>query len=310
MKIETYLGIDVGSSSLKFAIIDKDKKLLKTTYLKNEGLISTTQKGLEQIANNDYDIKGCSVTGSGRKFLGLLVGADSTKTEIIAHSLSCLHYYPKTRTLLDIGAEDNKAITFSKEGIIEDFICNSMCAGGCGQTLEMIAGRLNTKIEDVGSIATKSTKRLNVSSKCGIFMNSQMVSYRNSGQRTEDILMGTIRGIIGNYLQMIQNLDIQPPYVFSSASAKNKAFVKCFEDAFKHEVITPQYCAEMGAIGSAILVSNDPPKQTKFKGFSIAEKDYVTEIEDCNKCENNCELTKLYEESNLVGTLGSRCGRF
>lgn len=310
MKTESYIGIDAGSSSLKFAIIDRDKNVLDTAYLKNEGLIKTTKKGLAQIANEDYDIKGCCVTGSGRKFLGLLTGADEIRTEIIAHSLSCLHYYPNTRTLLDIGAEDNKAITFNAEGIIEDFVCNSLCAGGCGQTLEMIAGRLNTKIEDAGDVALKSTKKLNVSSKCGIFMNSMMVSYRNSGQKNEDILMGTVRGIVANYLQMIQNLDIQPPYVFSSASAKNKAFVKCFEESFQHEVTVPPYCAEMGAIGSAILVNNYPPQKTRFEGFNISEREYDTEIKMCGECENNCELTKLYESGNIVGTLGSRCGKY
>ncbi len=309
--VESYLGIDAGSSSLKFAVIDQDKNVLDTVYLKNEGLISTTKKGLEQITNNKYNIKGCSVTGSGRKFLGMFVGADYTKTEILAHSLACLHYYPTARTLLDIGAEDNKAITFSEEGIIDDFCCNSICAGGCGQTLEMIAGRLNTKIEDVGDLALKSTKKLNVSSKCGIFMNSMMVNYRNSGQKTEDILMGTIRGITSNYLQMIQNLDIQPPYIFQSASAKNKAFVKCFEEAFKQKVMIHPNCGEMGAIGSAIIVCNNPPKQTNFKGLKqIANSEYETEIKDCEECPNVCELTSLYEDSKLVGVLGSRCGKY
>jgi len=308
--VDSYLGIDAGSSSIKFAVIDEDKNVLNAIYLKNEGLIKTTQKGLEQIANKDYEIKGCSVTGSGKKLLQFLVGADYAKTEILTHSLACLHYYPKARTLLDIGAEDNKAITFSEDGIIEDFCCNSVCAGGCGQTLEMIAGRLNVKIEDVGEISLKSTKKLNVSSKCGIFMNSMMVNYRNSGQKTEDILMGTIRGITGNYLQMIQNLNVQPPYIFQSASAKNKAFIKCFEEAFKHKIEIPKYCGEMGAIGSAIIVCNDPPIQTKFKGFQIANKEYQTEIRICEDCPNNCELMELYEDSKLVGILGSRCGKW
>ena len=122
--------------------------------------------------------------------------------------------------------------------------------------------------------------------------------------------MGTVRGIVANYLQMIQNLNIQPPYVFSSASAKNRAFVKCFEEAFQHKVIVPKYCAEMGAIGAAILVSNYPPQKTRFEGFLISEREYDTEIKTCGKCENNCELTKLYENKKLIGTLGSRCGKY
>ena len=308
MRIKSYIGIDIGSSSLKIAVIDEDKNLLDSVYLRNEGLLSTTQKGLEQIAD-DYDIRGCCVTGSGRKFLGLVVGADEIRTEILTHSLSCLHYYPKARTLLDVGAEDNKAITFNEEGVIYDFVCNSICAGGTGQTLEMIASRLNVKVEDIGDVALKSKKRLNMSTKCGIFMNSMMVSYRNTGQKTEDILMATIRGIVGNYLQMIQNLHTQPPYVFQSASAKNKAFVKGFEDAFQHEVIVPQHCAEMGAIGAAILVSRNPPKESRFKGFEIVNKDYRTKVFISDRCENHCEITRLFEDNRYIGCIGNRCDK-
>jgi len=193
MKI-VYLGIDVGSSSLKFALMDKEEQLVDSLYLKNHGLINTVKQGLKQILNENYDVRGVGITGSGRKFLGMLIGADKICSEILAHATSCLKYCPDAKTIIDIGAEDNKAILFN-DGYIENFIMNSMCAGGCGQTLEMIANRLGVQIEDVGELACKSKNKLNISSKCGIFMNSMVVSHRNLGQSNEDILMGVIRGI-------------------------------------------------------------------------------------------------------------------
>ena len=105
--MKTYIGFDVGSVSVKLARIDEHENLINSIYLRNCGLIETVKKGLELI-DDDSDVAGVGVTGSGRKFVGMFVGADLVKTEILAHSVGTLSYYPDVRTLMDIGGEDSK----------------------------------------------------------------------------------------------------------------------------------------------------------------------------------------------------------
>jgi predicted CoA-substrate-specific enzyme activase len=302
-----YLGIDCGSASVKLAVVDQNENLVNSIYLRNSGLVDTIKKGLKEI-KGDYEINGVGVTGSGRNFTKMLVGGDLTKTEVLAHTIGALHYYPDLRTLIDIGGEDAKGMTI-RDGILEDFVLNNSCSAGTGSSLEAIATRIGVKIEDVGELALQSKKRLNISTKCGVFMQSAVVTYLNSGAKKEDILMGVVRGMVGNYLTMMQGKHLEPPYIFQGATARNKAIVKAFEEKLEDEVVVPEYCDVMGAIGIALITKQEPPVTTNFKGFKIADKNYKTKTRIAKGCDNNCEITDLYQEKEYLGSLGNRCER-
>ncbi len=302
-----YLGIDCGSVSVKLAIVNEKDKVINSIYLRNQGLIETIQKGLEHVVCEG--IKGVGVTGSGRNFAGLLVGADLIKTEILAHTIGTLKYYPNVRTIFDIGGEDSKLMVLNN-GILEDFRMNMICSAGTGSSLEAIATRMGIKIEDVGDLALQSYNKIDFPTKCGVFMQSTVVSKLNSGQNKSDILMGVCRGLVNNYLTMAKGIDLKPPFIYQGATAKNKAIVKAFEEQLDYEVIVPDYCDVMGAIGIALMIKNARIKQTRFKGFNLINHDFETKIRNCEDCENNCELNEIYQDSKLIGTLGSRCGKY
>lgn len=304
----TYLGIDCGSASVKLALIDEDKNLLNSIYLRNSGLIETIKKGMKKINPNKYHISGVGATGSGRKFIEMLVGADLVKTEILAHTVGALHYYPDLRTIIDIGGEDSKGMCINN-GILEDFVLNNSCSAGTGSSLEAIATRIGIPIEEVGDLALQSNKRLNISTKCGVFIQSAVVTYLNSGADKKDILMGVIRGMVGNYLTMMQGKRLEPPFVYQGATAKNKAIVKALEEKLDHEIIVPEHCDVMGAIGMALLTKMEDIKKSNFKGVEIANGDYKTRTKIVKGCDNNCELTLLYKEKEYVGCLGNRCDK-
>jgi len=305
---DVWLGLDCGSASVKMALIDSDEVLVDSCYLRNKGLVETVKKGLEMMADDNYDVKGVGVTGSGRNFVKMLVGADLTKTEVLAHTIGALHYYPDLRTLIDIGGEDSKLMVI-RDGILEDFVLNNSCSAGTGSSLEAIATRIGVNIEDVGDLALQSSKKLNISTKCGIFMQSAVVTYLNSGAKKEDILMGVVRGMVGNYLTMAQGKQLEPPYIYQGATAKNKAIVKALEEKLEHNVIVPKYCAEMGAIGMALMTKREEIRGTKFNGFEIVDKNYRTEMITGKGCENHCEITLLYDGNKYIGALGNRCER-
>ena len=303
-----YLGIDCGSVSLKIALIDEDENLIKSVYLRNKGVIETLKDALKEVESNDYKICGVGTTGSGRNLVGILVGADVIKTEILAHIVSALKYYPDVKTLIDIGGEDSKVITLNN-GIMDNFNLNSICSAGTGSFLESIAIRMGIKIEDVGDIALQSKNKVNIDSKCGVFAQSTVVTKLNSGYSKEDILLGVIRALVHNYLTMARGMDLKPPFVYQSATAKNKAIVKVFQEELKNEIIIPEHCDVMGAIGIALITKRDNPKSTKFNGFEIKNREYTTKNFTAKGCDNNCEITLIYQGKNYLGCLGNRCDK-
>jgi len=315
-KKKAYLGIDCGSVGIKLALIDSDVNVLSKVYLKNQGILSTLKKGLEEITDNcsKYEIAGVGTTGSGRQFASYIIGADTVKTEILAHTFATLNFYPEVRTIMDIGGEDSKIMSI-RDYVLEYFEMNSICGAGTGSVIETIASRIGIKIEDVGDLALQSKEKLDFPGKCGVFMQSAVVSCLNSGKKKEDILMGVARALVNNYLMLGRGIELKPPFVYQGATAQNKAIVKALEEQLKNEIIVPKYAPEMGAIGAAILAQINSNGKTNFKGFEvlnksdILNKDYSTKNLKASGCENNCEIICLYDGNKYAGSIGNKCDK-
>ena len=227
----------------------------------------------------------------------------------MAHTIATLHFYPDVRTIMDIGGEDCKIMEINN-GILTNFIMNNICGAGTGAVIETIAARLGVPIEDVGNLALSSTQKLNFPGKCGVFCQSAVVSRLNAGAAKSDIMMGVVKALTNNYLTLARGINLKPPYVFQGATAKNMALVKALEEQLNHEVIVPKQCAVMGAIGIALMAKESVVSRTNFKGFNLNEMTYKNVNFQCLDCPNNCEVTQLYEGSNLLGCVGSRCGKW
>jgi len=302
----TFMGIDCGSVSIKFALV-QDGHAWSKIYLRNTGLISTIKEGLGQLP--EVSITGVGITGSGKEFVRGLVGGDYIDSEIMSHLVACQREYPDVRTILDIGGEDSKLMQV-KDNILTGFQMNKDCGGGTGSMIETIATRLGVRIEDVGEIALKSQNPTNLPGKCGIFAQSAVVSELNKGRPVSDILLGVCRALVGNYLAVLaKGKKLLHPIVFQGTTALNIALVKCFEDSLGGPIQVPRDCSYMGAIGIAELTREQMDgRPSKFRGIGdVVNADYKTKISHCEDCENRCELLSLYCDGELVGRGGSRC---
>jgi predicted CoA-substrate-specific enzyme activase len=306
-----YLGVDVGSVSVKFALIDEDRNVVDTLYMRNHGVIPTVKKGLADFdaqLSNGAQIGGVGVTGSGAGFSKVLIGADVHKTEILAHAIGTLHFVPDVSVIFEIGGEDSKVI-FLRDGIITGFEMNRICSGGAGAFLDSLAGRLDIPISDVGKLALQRENEVNIASRCTVFATTDAVHKLNTGYKLEDVLMGVCNGLIRNYLAMLYRRVSPPPYTFQGATSKNVALKYALEQQLGAEVIVPPYAECLGAIGAAILALENPPEQTQFKGFQLADFDYQISSFVCQDCENHCEITQIVQSGEPIASNGSRCGK-
>ncbi|MDP2932268.1 MAG: BadF/BadG/BcrA/BcrD ATPase family protein, partial [Chloroflexota bacterium] len=137
--MEAYLGIDVGSVTTKFAVLDSSDELVGHAYLPTQGKpIEMVQEGLRQIKEGlppEVEIHGVATTGSARHLAGVIVGADLVKNEITCHAVATLRHIPGVKTIIEIGGQDSKIILI-RDGVVTDFGMNTVCAAGTGSFLD------------------------------------------------------------------------------------------------------------------------------------------------------------------------------
>lgn len=314
--MDSYLGIDVGSISTNLAVIDDEKRVLAWEYLLTGGRpIEAVQKGLRQIEKKlakDSKIKGVGSTGSARHLTGILVGADTVKSEIIAHAVAASHLIPEVKTIFEIGGQDSKIIII-RDGVVVDFAMNTICAAGTGSFLDHQAQRLGIPIEEFGNLATRAEAPTRIAGRCTVFAESDMIHKQQIGHATENIVAGLCQALVRNYLNNAgKGKEILPPAVFQGGVAANKGMKAAFEEELGYEVIIPEYYHVMGAIGSAILAQETivQTKKTRFKGFEVGEVDCKTCSFECTGCPNLCEVIEVLMSGEVISRWGDRCGKW
>ena len=312
--MEAYLGIDVGSVTTKFAVLDESNEMIAELYLPTQGKpVEMVQQGLKQIKEQlpkDANICGVATTGSARYLAGVIVGADLVKNEITCHAIATLHHIPQVQTIIEIGGQDSKLIIIRDE-MVTDFSMNTVCAAGTGSFLDHQAFRLNMDIEEFSQKALKSAAPVHIAGRCTVFAESDMIHKQQMGHRIEDIIYGLCQALVRNYLNSVGlGKDIQPPVVFQGGVAFNKSIVRAFQEELNTEIIVPLHHEVMGAIGAALLVREEMVAShngSKFKGFTVSEEKYQTSSFECKACPHCCEIAQLSSNDQILARWGKRC---
>ncbi|MGQ4873371.1 MAG: acyl-CoA dehydratase activase [Promethearchaeota archaeon] len=329
-KKDAFLGIDVGSVSVKFVLIDSDGNVLTSVFLRNRGSpIDSVKYGMQKLKEDfdnldelkDYAIRSVGTTGSARYLTKAVVGADIAKTEIIAHAVATQSMYPDVRTILEIGGQDSKIIIL-RDGIIVDFAMNSVCAAGTGSFLDHQASRLGIPIEEFGDYALKSKNPVSIAGRCTVFAESDMIHKQNAGYSKEDIIAGLCDSLVRNYLNnLAKGKELKEPVVFQGGVSFNKGIVKAFERHLGCKVIVPKHNVLMGALGMAIIAKENFYNNdivSNFRGLEVAEQEFKTSAFNCGDCPNNCEIVEVRMptetsediDGDVIARWGDRCGKW
>ncbi len=185
-------GIDIGSVSTEVVIAGDDNDILGLSVMDSQVDVEQTARdaldaALEQAGLRRDEVDCIIATGYGRNNVPF---ADKSVTEITCHAIGAHSMFPGTRTIIDIGGQDSKAIAIAARNNggarVVDFIMNDKCAAGTGRFLEVMAGVLDVEVEDLGALSQESTQEVAISSMCTVFAESEVIpSYtRNSPKRT------------------------------------------------------------------------------------------------------------------------------
>ena len=312
--MEVYLGIDVGSVTTKFAVLNKIDELIASVYLPTEGKpLTMVQQGLRQVRQQlpgDAEIMGVATTGSARYLAGAIVGADLVKNEITCQAVAAVHYVPEVQTIIEIGGQDSKIIIV-RDGIVTDFGMNTVCAAGTGSFLDHQASRLNMRIEELSRQALLGDAPVHIAGRCTVFAESDMVHKQQVGHRVEDIIYGLCQALVRNYMSDVgSGKDIKPPVVFQGGVAFNRGIVRALREELGTEIIVPPHHEVMGAIGAALLVHEgmaDSRNGSKFRGFGVSDMEYQTSSFECRACPSLCEIAQVSVDGQVLARWGGYC---
>ena len=312
MKNKAYIGIDIGSISTKGVVIDENNTFLAESYLWTEGDPTQATKNVlheleSQMDMEKYNIVAAGTTGSARKLVGTMIGAQVIKNEITAHAVGTTTLHPDMRTILEIGGQDSKIICV-ENGVAVDYAMNTLCAAGTGAFLSSQAHRLGVAVEDFGQIALKAKQAAPVAARCTVFAESDLVHKLQVGYPKDEIIAGLCKAVAGNYLNNVaKGKKIISPVVFQGGVSKNAGVVKMFEEELGMPVIVDEKGHLMGAFGIAVL-ARESGLSREFS-FDVADMEFTTREITCGKCANHCEIICVYRDNALIDSWGNRCER-
>jgi len=251
-----FAGVDIGSTMTKVVLTDKSGNLLSTIkgptgaehrQLANEVMRQALKEASLQIDDISYVV----ATGYGRLNVPF---ADRQITELSCHARGVYSLFPDVRTAIDIGGQDAKCMKIDS-GRLVNFAMNDKCAAGTGRFLEATATALGIKLEDMGGISLKATKKVQISNLCTIFAQQEVIALISHGEKLENILAGLHDALAGRIAPLARRLGIEPDLVLTGGVAKNIGMVKAMKQSLGCEILIPEEPLITGAHGAAVLAN-------------------------------------------------------
>jgi predicted CoA-substrate-specific enzyme activase len=248
-----YIGVDVGASRTKVAILDPDKNLIGFAVRKSGTDFTATAEAcldasLEMASAKKTDMGKTVSTGYGRKNVSFSQG---TKTEIGCHAKGCYLYFPTAITVIDIGGQDNKTIKLDKDGRRSSFKMNRKCAAGTGAFLEEMSMRLDIPLEEMDGLARQSKNIVELGSYCTVFSGTEVLEKIRQGKKVSDI----VKGLFLSVIKRIMEMDSLTGEVVMTGGvvAHNPFMVEMVEEIIGRRVRVPEYPQFTGAVGAALF---------------------------------------------------------
>ena len=301
MKIKEYIGLDAGSVSVKFAVLDSEGNILATKYVRHKGNpLSVAYDLLKQLPSDAF----LSITGSAGKLIARAFGIKPVN-EVVALGCSTKKQYPHVRTVIEMGGEDSKLILIDN-GMVKEFSMNSVCAAGTGSFLDQQAERLSLTIEEFGEIALKSKKPPRIAGRCSVFAKSDMIHLQQIATPLEDIVAGLCFAVARNFKGSIcKNMELPEPISFQGGVAANNGVKRAFKEVLSvDDLVIPGHFNVMTAIGAA-LKDMDQGVESHFEINKLGE--FISSLRDegaghQSLCKNTEEFGKRHSVSYYIHT--------
>ncbi len=311
-----YLGMDIGSTTIKAALINQDGDILYEHYSKNDASpIDMGVKILKDIYNNMPDgafIKNACATGYGEQLMMAALRIPQGEIETIAHYKAAEFFLQGVDFIIDIGGQDMKCMKI-RNGVIDSIMLNEACSSGCGSFIQTFAESLGFTAPDFAKQALLAKNPVDLGTRCTVFMNSRVKQAQKEGATVGDISAGLSYSVVRNALYKVIKLrdpDLMgDKIVVQGGTFNNNAILRAFELVSEKEVVRPDIAGIMGAFGAA-LIARERAKDTPCNIITNHELESFTyngKLVRCKGCSNQCRLTVTKFADGRSFVSGNRC---
>ncbi len=253
------MGVDAGNMLTKVVLLDGDE-LLGSAVADTTGTVAKdverlVSEVLESAGVDLDDVEQCGATGSGA---AMIIGADFTEDEVTCVSVAGGYLLPDINMVVDIGGQSITSILIDDEGDIVNFMRNDKCASGSGRFLEVMSSAVGIGVSGIADAAGKASKRVVISSQCGVFAESEVVSHVNEGERPEDIVAGLTEAVASIVAAQARRFSSGDRYTLTGGVARiapvRELIVEKMGGEYHEFPLDPVLAA---AVGAALLAGAD-----------------------------------------------------
>ena len=251
-----FLGVDVGSTYCKSAVLSIDKQLLGYHLVRTgtdfeQAAQAATRAALNMAGCSMNDVLRCVSTGYGRDNVSF---SNNTVSEISCHSKAVFEKYRSAVTIVDIGGQDNKVIVLDANGKRVNFVMNRKCAAGTGAFVEDMAQRLGIRVDDMDKYARAADKVIELGSFCTVFAGTELLGYIRNGASVNNLVKGVFYSILKRVTAMAK---LEGKVVLTGGVVANNPYlVDMLRELGNCEVLLPSYPQLFGAIGAALYAQS------------------------------------------------------
>ena len=248
-------GVDVGSTQTKAVIVDESHRIVGRSLI-------ATGANVTRAAENAF-VTACGSIGLPREAVGYVVGTgygrykvtfgDAQITEITCHGRGAQSLFPATRTVIDMGGQDTKAIKVGADGSVIDFSMNDKCAAGTGRFLSAAADVTGLGLEEIGPRALEAKAPVRLTSVCTVFVESDIMSYLAQRKKVEDILGGVHKAIAARTMALVRRVGVDEEITFTGGVSRNLGMVRALEAVIGKPINVSPEGHFMGALGAALF---------------------------------------------------------
>ncbi|MGA2680732.1 MAG: acyl-CoA dehydratase activase [Candidatus Bathyarchaeia archaeon] len=251
------LGMDLGTQRVKAVILKDNNVVSRGQAFSGFDATKAAEEAVAEALKNanlkQTDIVYSVVTGSSMENAP---HADSTISMMGADAKAGVHLFPKARTIIDVGAEEARAIKCDEKAVMIDFVINERCAAGAGTFIEAMARALEVKLEDMGPLALKAERASPINASCVIFGESDVVSLIHRQESKPEIARAVFDAMADRISSMVHRIGVNPDVVLIGGVAKDVGFIASLKRKLGVDVLIPDFPDYAGALGAALTAAN------------------------------------------------------
>jgi len=258
------IGLDLGTQAIKVVVLNDNivlsREKMFSGFDPSKAAKTVLEKALKTANLSISDIEHTTATGAG---VQMASNIDSKISMMSADAKAGIHLFPKARTIIDVGAEEARAMKCDDNGMMVDFVVNERCAAGAGAFIEAMARALEVKMEDMGPLSLKAERASPINASCVIFGESDVVTLIHRQESKPEIARAVFDAMADRVSSMVHRLGVNPEVVLVGGVAKDVGFIASLKRKLDIDISIPEYPEFAGALGAALMATKRARRSKK-----------------------------------------------